>query len=196
MPARNSQEIPNSSGVYQIRCKTNGKIYLGSAVNLRARWDLHRRSLIINQHFNPHLQSAWNLYGAENFEFSILQYVEGTQLLATEQIWIERTGCINRDTGFNINWHATSAGEGLGLSWGGFRDPDDNPVKRLPALVHKGFIAPGGAVVRITNLAAFCRASGLCLVHMYQLKSGKRPRHTGRTWKSDADRAFDGQRLA
>jgi excinuclease UvrABC nuclease subunit len=27
------REIPDTSGVYQIRCKSNGKIYVGSAVN-------------------------------------------------------------------------------------------------------------------------------------------------------------------
>jgi len=284
-----------TSGVYQIRCKQNGKIYVGSAVNLRARWDLHRRSLIMKQHFNPHLQSAWNLYGAENFEFSVLQYVEYVeemQLLTIEQAWIERTGCTNRAIGFNINSHATSGGDGVGLTWEGFRDPDGTSVtitnlhdfcrrkgldfpsmhrlwrgqsklksykgwthansirqrefikthegfidpngiavgpirnlaafcrehglddthmsavasgrivshrgwthsrgrKRLPALVHKGFIAPGGAVVRITNLAAFCRAADLCKVHMYELKTGKRPSHKGWTWKHDADTAFE-----
>ena len=62
--------------------------------------------------------------------------------------------------------------------------------KRLPPLEHKGFIAPGGAVVRITNLRAFCRACDLCVVHMHELKSGKRASHKGWTWKHDADRAF------
>jgi len=62
---------------------------------------------------------------------------------------------------------------------------------RLPALVHKGFVAPGGAVVRITNLVAFCRACGLSPVHMFQLKSGQRPSHKGWTWKYDADKAFE-----
>jgi hypothetical protein len=46
-------------------------------------------------------------------------------------------------------------------------------------------------VVRITNLAAFCRACGLCLVHMHELKSRKRPSHKGWTWKYDADKAFE-----
>jgi hypothetical protein len=68
--------------------------------------------------------------------------------------------------------------------------------KRLGVVVHKGLIAPGGAVVRITNLSAFCRACGLTVVHMFQLKSGRRPSHEGWTWKPDADRAFDGQQLA
>ena len=43
--AREPQEIPTSSGIYQIRCRANGKIYVGSAVTLRARWDGHRREL-------------------------------------------------------------------------------------------------------------------------------------------------------
>ena len=93
-------EIPSVSGIYQIRCVRTGKIYVGSAVNLRARWDFHRRALAIKQHHNPHLQAAWNLYGAESFEFSVLQYVEETQLLTIEQRWIERTGCVNQNVGF------------------------------------------------------------------------------------------------
>jgi hypothetical protein len=68
--------------------------------------------------------------------------------------------------------------------------------KSLAAVVHKGFVAPGGAVVRITNLSAFCRAVGLCKVHMFELKNGKRPSHKGWTWKHDADNAFEQRRYA
>src|SRR6184192_3183822 len=69
-------------------------------------------------------------------------------------------------------------------------DSDDCAAGSDESLVHKGFVAPGGAVVRITNLSAFCRACNLSVVHMHQLKSGKRPSHKGWTWKHDADRAF------
>ncbi|TLY64902.1 MAG: hypothetical protein E6K45_10960 [Gammaproteobacteria bacterium] len=31
---KQDEDIPDTSGVYQIRCKRNGKIYVGSAVNL------------------------------------------------------------------------------------------------------------------------------------------------------------------
>jgi group I intron endonuclease len=297
MSPRRSQENPTSSGIYQIRCTQNGKIYVGSAVNLRARWELHRRLLNMNQHHNPHLQSAWKLYGPANFEFSVLQYVVDNALLATEQAWIERTRCTDRSVGFNIRSYAACGGEALGLTWEGFRDPSGNPVtivnlsafckknglshtamsqlskgrsklkshkgwthvnsvrqrefikthdgfvdpngepvgpirnlaafcrkkgldnthmtavasgrivshrgwthvrgrKSLAVVVHRGFIAPGGAVVRIINLSAFCRACGLCKVHMFELKNGKRPNHKGWTWKHDADQAFDDQQLA
>ena len=154
MSPRKSQEIPASPGVYQIRCLQNRKIYVGSAVNLRARWIVHRRLLIMKQHHNPHLQSAWNLYGAANFEFSVLQYVEENQLLETEQTWIERTGCNNRSIGFNINSHATSGGDGVGLTWEGFRDPN-------------------GDSVTITNLHDFCRRNGLDFPSMHRLWKGQ-----------------------
>ncbi len=103
---KQAQAIPDSSGIYQIRCKRNGKGYVGSAVTLRVRWEAHQRGL-------------------------------------------------------------------------------------LKGLHHRRLIAPGGAVVRITNLSAFCRAYGLCKVHMFELKSGKRPSHKGWTFKHDADRAFE-----
>ena len=52
--------------------------------------------------------------------------------------------------------------------------------------MHRGFIAPNGARVQITNLAAFCRIHNLGKVHMYEVKSGKRARHKGWTWKQHA----------
>jgi len=54
---------------------------------------------------------------------------------------------------------------------------------RQPAREYTGFVAPGGAFTIITNLAAFCRACGLCVAHMHEVKSGKRPSHKGWTWR-------------
>jgi group I intron endonuclease len=55
--------IPRASGVYQILCKPTGKIYVGSAVNLRGRWLNHRSSLRCGKHPNIVLQRAWNKDG-------------------------------------------------------------------------------------------------------------------------------------
>lgn len=288
---KQAQAIPARSGIYQIRCKRNGKIYVGSSVDLRARWDSHRRDLRQGTHRNLHLQHAWILLGETSFEFVVLEYADRSMLLEAEQTWINQTGCTDPRVGFNLKREATTSGRGIGRVWPGFRDPAGNPVEivglsdfcrrheldyrsmhrlatgtgklksyrgwthsnsvrkrdyikthegfidpsgrrmgpirnlaafcrehelckthmvavakgrvlsyrgwshergkqRLPPKVHKGFVAPGGAVVRITNLAAFCRACGLNLVHMHELKRGKRPRHKGWTWKHDADRAF------
>jgi hypothetical protein len=63
---------PRSPGIYQILCIPNGKIYIGSAIDLRARWEQHRHSLRRRDHRNRHLQQAWDKYGESNFEFSVL----------------------------------------------------------------------------------------------------------------------------
>ncbi len=68
--------LPRSSGVYQIRCVPTGKIYIGSAVDLKARWDGHRRRLRRGVHHNAHLQYAWDKYGEASFEFSVLEYAD------------------------------------------------------------------------------------------------------------------------
>jgi hypothetical protein len=285
-------DITTSSGVYQIRCSRNAKIYVGSATNLRVRWSAHRRDLRNGMHVNPHLQSAWRLHGEACFEFTVLEYVDPSRLLRAEQSWIEWTRCTDRSIGFNIKLEATSAGFGIGRTWPGFRDPRGEFVtivnlsdfcrrnhlnaaamaqlfrgrsklkshkgwthvnsirqreyikthegfiypdgrlaapirnlaafcreygldkthmvavaagritshrgwthmrgrKKLSPVEHKGFIAPGGAVVRIVNLSAFCRAAGLCKVHMFELKNGKRPSHKGWIWRLDADQVFE-----
>lgn len=77
-----------SSGIYQICNRINGKIYIGSAVNIKKRWHLHLHRLRNNIHHNSHLQNAWNKYGEENFEFEVIEYWEPEFLVSFEQWWI------------------------------------------------------------------------------------------------------------
>lgn len=68
----------NKYGIYGIRNKLNGKIYVGKTMkSFGDRWDCHKAQLKSNYHDNRHLQSAWNKYGFENFEFLILQDCTG-----------------------------------------------------------------------------------------------------------------------
>ena len=56
-----------------IRNKVNNKAYIGQAIDIYARWEQHIRELNNNlKYCNPHLQNAWNKYGADNFEFTII----------------------------------------------------------------------------------------------------------------------------
>jgi group I intron endonuclease len=81
-----------ASGIYKILCLSDGKSYIGSAKNLSKRWWTHRRALNQKQHDNIHLQHAWNKYGASNFEFSVVEYVEDpNNLLIAEQRWLDTT---------------------------------------------------------------------------------------------------------
>ena len=61
----------------------------------------------------------------------------------------------------------------------------DNTRKHLGFKTYTGFIDPKGKRMTIENLHAFCRANNLCVVHMYELISGKRKSHKG--WKWDPD---------
>ena len=79
----------------------NDKIYIGSAIKFRKRWDLHRFQLRKNIHENKHLQRAWNKYGEENFEFKILEICDKNVLLDKEQCWLDWTK--SYETGYNIS---------------------------------------------------------------------------------------------
>jgi len=76
-------------GIYQIRNVINEKIYIGSAINIDRRWNEHVSLLKRTKHHSRHLQSAWNKYGEENFEFSILEECEKEQLVEREQYYID-----------------------------------------------------------------------------------------------------------
>ena len=140
--------IPRTPGVYWIRCKRNGKIYVGSSVDLRERWDRHRRELRDKVHHNAHLQQAWDLYGAENFEFEILQHVEEADLLRVEQEWIDGTDCTHRKIGFNISPLASTGGEKIPLTWQGFRDPSGAESPRPRSRTSPSSAARAGSITR------------------------------------------------
>lgn len=69
--------------------------------------------------------------------------------------------------------------------------------QRKPAREYTGFVAPGGVFTIITNLAAFCKACSLSVVHMHRVKSGMRPSHKGWTWRDhDESEVAQWRRLA
>ena len=76
-------DIIMSSGIYIIRNKTNGNIYIGSTSNFSKRKNRHFRYLQKNIHENRHLQNAFNKYGEDAFEFVIVKHT--TNLLEEEQ---------------------------------------------------------------------------------------------------------------
>ena len=73
------------SGIYQIINLVNGKKYVGSAVNLEHRKAQHLSDLRKGIHHNPHLQSSWNKYGADAFEFCIVGRCSPERLIELEQ---------------------------------------------------------------------------------------------------------------
>jgi len=80
-----------NSGIYQIKNLINNKIYIGSAIDLKRRKNDHFRNLIDDKHKNIYLQTSFNKHGEQNFEFSVIEYIENTEiLLEREQYYINK----------------------------------------------------------------------------------------------------------
>ena len=97
-------------GIYMIQNKVNGKIYIGQSVNIEKRWKNHKSELRGNHHDNEHLQHAWNKYGEDNFEFTVICECDENQLNAREEYYIFELMSYDRRVGYNRTY-----GGGSGL---------------------------------------------------------------------------------
>jgi group I intron endonuclease len=79
----------NRSGIYKITNSINGKVYIGSAVNIKQRWFLHTSTLDRGIHCNVHLQRSWNKFGKNNFDFSVIENCKPELLIAREQYHLD-----------------------------------------------------------------------------------------------------------
>ena len=74
-------------GIYQIVNKVNGKVYVGSAVDMDRRKSQHFYCLRTNTHSNPYLQNAYNC--GQQLEFFVLEGCEESDLLVREQEYLD-----------------------------------------------------------------------------------------------------------
>jgi len=101
----------NISGIYIIINTKNGKIYIGQAINIRKRWQVHKWKLCNNQHPNKHLQFAWNKYGQKVFKFKILERCSVSTLDEREQHYLDIY--VTKDNCYNIAQYSTSPNKGI-----------------------------------------------------------------------------------
>lgn len=62
--------------IYAITHLASGRKYVGSSINPTGRWIEHRSDLKLGKHHCAYLQNAWNKYGKNTFEFSIIRVLE------------------------------------------------------------------------------------------------------------------------
>lgn len=93
------KERKKPAGVFQIKNTANGKVYLGSSLNLEGPLNAHRFMLITGSHRNEALQLDYDTCGADAFIFEILEEVKQSddpnfnlldELTLLEQIWSEK----------------------------------------------------------------------------------------------------------
>jgi hypothetical protein len=99
------------AGVFQVKNLANGKVLLGSSLNLEGSLNKHRFMLKIGSHTNKALQNDWAEFGPEQFVFEILEEVQRKddpnfnlkdELALLEMIWLEKLQPFG-ERGYNVN---------------------------------------------------------------------------------------------
>lgn len=82
-----------------IRCKVNGKCYIGQSTNIKSRWYTHKYNLRHNKHSSKEMNKDWNTYGEDNFEFKIIQRCTKDELEELEKKYTKEFKAYNE--GYN-----------------------------------------------------------------------------------------------
>lgn len=98
-------------GIYYIKNLINNKIYIGQSVDITKRFNTHKHRLRNNFHENTHLQSSFNNYGEENFEFGLIKASKERYLNRLEKLYIKKYDSVNPTKGYN---HATGGNSNSG----------------------------------------------------------------------------------
>lgn len=88
-------------GIYKIENIVTKKCYIGQSKDIYHRWTKHKTALRSNTHCNRHLQSSWNKYGENSFDFSILKLCKQEELDYFEKLFIKKYNTI--ENGYNLD---------------------------------------------------------------------------------------------
>ena len=86
-------------GIYRIKNVVNGKIFVGSSLNLHGKSNSFKFQLRSGLHVNSELQKDFNTFGEENFVFEIVDTLEpkedisynyGDDLKVFLEMWTEK----------------------------------------------------------------------------------------------------------
>ena len=86
-------------GVFQLRNKTNDKVFIDSSNNIPGKINRHKFALNAGQHASKSLQADWIELGASAFEFETIepleprddpQYDYRADLTTLEDLWLEK----------------------------------------------------------------------------------------------------------
>lgn len=100
------------SGVYSITCLNTLKVYIGSAVDIKRRWNWHKTALRRSQHHSILLQRAWHKYGEHEFVFLVLELCPPQNVVTREQAWLDALAPYNPQRGYNIAKDANAPSKG------------------------------------------------------------------------------------
>lgn len=90
-------------GIYKIVNTATGQCYVGQSQRVKKRLKEHFRLLRGNKHTNPHLQHAYNKYGASSFYGALeVECDDPDEMDALEEAFIKGTAWFEEKTVYNI----------------------------------------------------------------------------------------------
>ena len=153
-----------SIGIYKIENLINSQVYIGQSVDIGKRWSTHIAELNNNYHHNAHLQHAWNKYGEENFEFSIVEECDINQLNQREIYWISKFN--SYEDGYNLT------------SGGGNTESFSKPVIQFDCM--------GNELRRYTSISEAETLAGICYSQISECCLHKWKTAGGYIWQYEA----------
>jgi hypothetical protein len=96
---REFKENPRPSGVFLIRNTVNGKVLVGTGLDIAGIINRYRFQLTKGSHHNKKLQADWNEFGGEKFDFEIVDQISASEGVARdpradlkllEELWLEK----------------------------------------------------------------------------------------------------------
>lgn len=69
------KQMKYKMGVFQIKNNVNGKIFIGSSLDLKAIWFAQKLQLNNGMHQNCELQKDWKAFGADHFSYEIIDEI-------------------------------------------------------------------------------------------------------------------------
>lgn len=106
------EKLAFKSGVYAIRNSRNGKIYIGSSINLSNRIKSHTYRMRNGVSKNRYIQADWDLYGPSAFTAHVLVYCLPDHCIGYEQKCFEALEPqynISPNAGSQLGWRPTKA---------------------------------------------------------------------------------------
>lgn len=91
-------------GIYKIKNKLNGKVYIGSSNDIKRRWSYHKWTLSKGKHHSKHLQRSYNKNGADSFSYKVIELVEKEDdLLDRENYYFKLIKPYKNTKGYNVS---------------------------------------------------------------------------------------------
>ena len=89
-------------GIYKIENIIDGKVYIGSSINISKRLKNHKIMLSGGYHDNKYLQNSVVKYGINNFNFEVLEICDEDNLVKKENYFIDLYKSNETTFGYNL----------------------------------------------------------------------------------------------